>query len=169
MLWYLNTKTKIKTCLHPVSTSQRLLLPIGSFSSNTATSSPSSRLMSCSWQALQLRFSWYSRSTTYSSRSRPLCSSVCLGISGACESCQTFKNFKQIHLISWDLNANVGKSMTYLWCIKQLTIFLSRFSKLTLRSISFWEFSWTKVRLLRSSIIEFWTSLKFDKGTYQNT
>lgn len=46
------------------------------------------------------------------------------------------------------------------------TIFLSRFSKLTLRSISFWELSLKNPRLLSSSMIEFWTSLKFDKGTY---
>lgn len=65
--------------------------------------------------------------------------------------------------LNWDLNSNMGLPI---FIICDHTIFLSRFSKLTLRSISFWEFSLKNPRLFSSSMIEFWTSLKFDKGTW---
>lgn len=64
------------THLPPVWTSQRLLLPNGSVSSSRATSSPSSKLRSCSWQPLHFLFSWYRRFGAYSASSWERCSSV---------------------------------------------------------------------------------------------
>lgn len=68
--------------LPPVWTSQRLLLPNGSVSSSRATSSPSSRLRSCSWQPLHFLFSWYRRLTGYSASSQERWSSVWCSTSG---------------------------------------------------------------------------------------
>lgn len=69
----------------PVWTSQRLLLPSGSVSSSRATSSPSSRLRSSSWQPLHFLFSWYRRSTGCSASSHARCSSVWRCTSGTWE------------------------------------------------------------------------------------
>lgn len=48
-------------------------------------------------------------------------------------------------------------------------IFLSRcLSKLTFLSINFWALSLTKVRLLSSSMMLFWTSAVFDNGAWES-
>ena len=116
--------THIHTHLPPLWTSQRLLLPNGSVSSSRATSSPSSRLRSCSWQPLHFLFSWYRRLTGYSASSQARCSSVWCCTSGIWRTAQ----HKGCNYLKW------------VWCVGSCRHVVGyQCAREAKKVISFWE------------------------------